>query len=255
MNPIDKVTDPSFTESAKGLMVIFCIGAIHLVIGVELTNAKIAIPWFPTVNFKHPEYLVYLYWALSFYAMYRYSLHNAILIRKEFFQALYESLRGPTGKKFISEAILLQGAPYLVERKNSKNNEISILGYIPEQDPKTGEEVQNNVFYFTFKFNKDYQFEEILASSDPGWDVSEACFNHEEIRQKWGLDLFIDEDRHEEYRSTFIRSKTYNLKLVCIRIKPFLGTLLSQKEIFDLCIPLILNTSLFFAWVIKASFT
>ena len=123
------------------------------------------------------------------------------------------------------------------------------------RNPKTGEEVQNNVFYFTFKFNKDYQFEEILASSDPGWDVSEACFNHEEIRQKWGLDLFIDEDHHEEYRSTFIRSKTYNLKLVCIRIKPFLGTLLSQKEIFDLCIPLILNTSLFFAWVIKASFT
>lgn len=253
INPIDKVTDPSFTESAKGLMVLFCIGAIHLVIGVELTNAKIAIPWFPTVNFKHPEYLVYLYWALSLYAIYRYSLHNAILIRKQWFKSLYEGLRGPTGKKFIAEAILLQEAPFLVETDNSKDKGIYISGYIPEQDPKTGDEVQNKVFHFIFKFTKDYQFDGIISSSDPGYDVSEACFNHEEIRKKWGLDLFIDEERTDEYRSTFIRSRMYKLKLIHMRIKPFLGALLTQKPIFDLCVPLILNISLFVAWVLKVN--
>ncbi len=54
-NPLETFTDPSFTSSAKGLMTLFCIGLIHVVIGVDLEDVKIAIPWFPIVTFEHPE--------------------------------------------------------------------------------------------------------------------------------------------------------------------------------------------------------
>ncbi|ELB2918751.1 hypothetical protein AB3A93_000189 [Vibrio parahaemolyticus] len=255
MNPIDKVTDPSFTESAKGLMVLFCIGAIHLVIGVELTNARIAIPWFPTVNFKHLEYLVYLYWALSFYAMYRYSLHNATLIREQWFKSLYEGLRGPSGKRFIKEAIFLQDASYDVETKSAPpGKNISIVGYQNYADPDVpGGTRREHVYYFYFKYTLDYRFREITSSSDPDVTVSGACFKNEDIRNKWGLDKRIDDDEHEEYKAYFIKSKLYKLKLTHLRLKPFIGALLTQKSNFDLCVPLILNISLFVAWVLKVS--
>ncbi|TBT50066.1 hypothetical protein D5E78_11735 [Vibrio parahaemolyticus] len=255
INPIDKVTDPSFTESAKGLMILFCIGAIHLVIGVELTNTKIAIPWFPTVNFKHPEYLVYLYWALSFYAMYRYSLHNATLIREQWFKSLYEGLRGPTGKKFIKEAIFLQDASYEVKIVNSPQRKIDIVGYNFEPGKRPGEYLKVGVFYFSLIHTTDYQFEEIISSSDPDVEVKGACFNNENTRNKWGFDRFFDEEDREEYKASFIKSKMYKFKLTHLRLKPLIGALLTQKSIFDLCVPLILNISLFIAWVLEISLT
>lgn len=255
INPIDKVTDPSFTESAKGLMVLFCIGAIHLIIGVELTNAKIAIPWLPTVNFKHPEYLVYLYWALSFYAMYRYYLHNAIFIRKQWFQSLYEGLRGPTGKKFIKEAIFLQDASYDVETKSvSSEKSINIVGYHFLQGRHPNEHQRNNVYYFSITYTDDYRFREISSTSDPDVKVSGACFNNEDVCNKWGFTLYSDDDHdQDEYKAYFIQSKLYKLKLTHLRLKPFIIALLTQKSNFDLCVPLILNISLFVAWVLKVS--
>ncbi len=66
MNPIDKITEPSFTSSTRGLLTLFCIGIFHIVIGIDLSNSKIAIPWFPVVELKNIERLIYLYWGLVF---------------------------------------------------------------------------------------------------------------------------------------------------------------------------------------------
>ncbi|HBC3454429.1 TPA: hypothetical protein KDY47_003282 [Vibrio parahaemolyticus] len=235
-------------------MVLFCIGIVHLVIGVELTNAKIAIPWFPTVHFKHPEYLVYLYWALSFYAMYRYSLHNATLIREQWFKSLFEGLRSKTGKRFIREAVFLQDAPYYVETKSvTGDNIINVVGYQVLQNQHSGEYHRDNVYYFSLTYTNDYRLKEIRSSSEPSVEVSGACFDDENVRNMWGFTHYTDEEGQEEYGTYYIKSKLYKFRLTELRLNPFIRKLLTQKPMFDLCVPLILNISLFIAWVVKVS--
>lgn len=248
-NPIDKATDPSFTESAKGLMTLFCIGVIHLVIGVNLTDAKIAIPWFPTITFERPEYLVYLFWGFNFYAIYRYTLHNGTLIRKHWYNAFLQGLKRPSGKNFIQEAIWfsVDNEPYSISTDKSEEKNIHIIGYHTDSNPHTREYIQDRVFYFTFRFTRYYRFVGITCSSDPQYEVNQACFENKEIRENWGFTKFVDDDGSEEYKTDYIDSKFYRYKLFTLKIRPYLHALLTNKSIFDLLLPIALNVFLLFA--------
>ncbi len=238
-------------------MVLFCIGVVHLVIGVELTNAKIAIPWFPTVHFKHPEYLVYLYWGFNFYAIYRYTLHNNPLFRKCWFNSLYKGLHNPAGETFISETIWERGSssPNIISRDDTS---ITIYGYNIEEDPSTppGHYKQENVSFFTFDFAKNYKFKGVTCSvADQFHDIDEVKFNKPEVRDMWGLKSFLDEEGVEEFETKYIKSKLYRLKLFLLTIVPCIRLVFTTKANFDLTLPIVLNISLFIAWVLKVSFS
>ncbi|EKO3388751.1 hypothetical protein OMA37_000514 [Vibrio fluvialis] len=251
INPIDKFTDPTFTESAKGLMTLFCIGAVHTVLGVELVDAEIAVPWFPTVIFNNPKNLIYLYWGMTFYAIYRYCLHNATIIRSYWFDALLKGLKSPSGASFISKTIWLSDGSYEVTRRSKGNNDIDIIGYffIDSENPR--EQIQENVYYFTFKYSEQYQFQGIECSSSPDYEVKGACFSDKNIASKWGLNRFWDEDRDlEEFKGDFIKSKTYRFRLFRLRLIPYVFSLLSSKTTFDLMLPILLNILLFFSWIL-----
>lgn len=88
MNLIDKITEPTFTNSSKGLLTLFCIGLFKLAVGVDLTSTEIAIPWLPSIDFPHIERIIYLYWALVAFSIYRYSLHHFPIMRMHYFLAM-----------------------------------------------------------------------------------------------------------------------------------------------------------------------
>ncbi|WP_140357694.1 hypothetical protein, partial [Vibrio parahaemolyticus] len=234
-SPIEKITDPSFTESAKGLMTLFCIGVIHLVIGVELTDVKIAIPWFPTITFKRPEYLVFLYWGFNFYAIYRYILHNISCFRKYWFSSLYNGLQNPLGEKFIFQTIWHRdsSAPYTVSKSGTN---ISINGYYIETDPHSppGQYHQENVCFFTFNFTKNYKFKGITCSAAPHYTADEVLFDKPETKKKWGLTLFVDDEGFEEFKSNYVKSKLYRFKLFSLTVIPYTRLAFTTKAIFDL---------------------
>lgn len=250
MNPIEKITDSSFTESSKGLMTLFCIGLVHLVIGVELTDAKISIPWFPTVNFEHPDHLVYLYWALVVYSAYRYTLHHALLLRELNFTKLHESLLKPRGEKFIRKYILPDQVHYKISVE-SKDQEvtISIQGFTwdgPQHDPK-----QINVFYFDYVCSSDYQFSYIEASEDEDYSMDNNCIKQEE--NKWGFEVYADETGSQTvFVTRNIPWLTYRIPLLILVFPSYCKAVISQKHIFDLLTPLILNAMLGIAWVVYA---
>lgn len=215
INPIEKITEPSFTESAKGLMTLFCIGVIHLVIGVNLTDAKIAIPWFPTITFERPEYLVYLFWGFNFYAIYRYTLHNGTQFRKYWFYSLSRGLNNPSGEKFISETIWRRdsSAPYSVSKNETENEKtISINGYYIDADPHSppGQYHQENIGFFNFNFTKNYKFKGITCSASPHYTADEVLFDKPNTREKWGLKLLMDDKRGLR------NSKQSTSRVICI---------------------------------------
>ncbi|OCH12689.1 hypothetical protein A6E05_05980 [Aliivibrio sp. 1S165] len=254
MNPIDKITDPTFTNSAKGLMTLFCIGLGHTIIGVELTEAKIAIPWFPTINFLNPQNLVYLYWGLVWYSMYRYVLENALQFREYWFYALASSLRvGQIGESFVRKSIYINDDFYDVKtilginESEVKGNSIDINIYEYDED------IRDLSCSFKFQFTTDFKFKSIECTENPSYQIETTVLYSEILRSNWGLNAKTNNYSEPCYRTTKINTATYRHELRWLKINHYVRDLLTNRKLFDLTLPLLFNLILFAVWVINLS--
>lgn len=248
-SPIEKITDPSFTSSAKGLMTLFCIGLIHVVIGINLKETKIAIPWLPIVEFEHADRLIYLYWALVLYAIYRYSLHHKSIFGQYYFEALSQILvRGKQGEKFVREAIYSGNDYYEVEvgKEQDGSNTIEISQYSIDS--------QSDQYYvsstLTFSYSKDYSFKKVTCSEDYGLSIDNFVVNNENLKTRWGLEWYTDEDGQPYHETTKIKDWRLRFSLKLVTLKHYLKLLIANKDIFDTTVPIALNLFLFVAWLV-----
>ncbi len=254
MNPIvDKVTEPTFTNSAKGLMTLFCIGLAHMVIGVELTDAKIAIPWLPTVNFSSPENLIYLYWGLVWYAMYRYVLEHATEFRKHWFNALASSLgMGRVGESFVRKSMFLGSDFYTVNTRKIESLEIHTVNIDTYSHVYAIDDVEYDseiAYTFKFKFRDNYQFDSIECYENPAFTTSEAALHDEVLMNKWGLKAYASEGEIT-YQTSKALCFSYRMQLLWFKTSHYLKELLRNREVFDLSLPIIFNMCLFWVWVV-----
>ncbi|MDM5073147.1 hypothetical protein [Aeromonas bestiarum] len=243
MNPLDKITDPTFTNSAKGLLTLFCIGVFHFIIGINLIGKEITIPWLPSISFENTERLTYIYWGLVGFTMYRYTLHNAIKIKKHYFFSLYNFFRSDkSGKTFINENIYSEKFGHQIELVNDENSlpKITIKNY------QHGDHDWELMGEFSFQFTKSYSLDKIIYLENPAYTIDSFKINNISQKEKWGLTTFIDDDNgSESMESSFItdRKLRYNLRIhVLFR---YFKNLTSNEDIFDLLTPLLLNGILF----------
>lgn len=234
-------------------MTLFVVGVAHLIIGVELTNAQIAIPWFPTINFEHPERLIYLYWALVVYSIYRYSLHHGNEFRKLRFESLHRSLSKPRGRTFISTNILSEELKYSIDtEKVGEEHVISLRAFIWERGSRPHDSYQVNIFYFKFHFSSSYRFIKIETSENEDYELEKVCFKNDDEKAKWGLQAFSDGEQGEltVYRSFGLPWSGHKVPLFLLIFPNYCKAIGSQKHIFDLLLPMILNALLAVAWLV-----
>jgi hypothetical protein len=251
MNPIDKITDPTFTNSSKGLLSLFCIGLAHIVIGVDLTSTEIAIPWLPSINFSNTDRLPYLYWALVGFAMYRYTLHNLLSIKEIYFTSLGRYLSSEaSGKKFIDDMIFSPETIHQVEVKNNTESlpiiTIKHFEYDDEEEQQTHEDRGwECAMVFEITFSNEYDFHKIKYSENPSYSLDGLALGNAETRKSWGLTQYIEDYQEPSFSSTnitgFILRNKLRYKVLCCYFK----VLVSSKDTFDLLIPLALNCLLF----------
>lgn len=252
MNLIEKITAPTFTNSSKGLLTLFCIGLFHTVVGVDLTSTEIAIPWLPSINFPNTERLSYLYWIAVSYTVYRYVLHNTLPFRETYFKALCLFLKSSSGKSFINSTIYAKNLNNQVEVINDSKSVPTIrINYFDcdeiENVPLTLELMAN----FDIIFNKDYTFDKIDYSEDNRYIFDEILIHKEEIRNKWGLSRYVNYNEFNDYdlEPTFIsreiKSIWFRLKLGIPTKLKYFNLLASNKDTFDLLVPVVLHLFLF----------
>jgi len=257
MNPIDKITDPTFTNSSKGLLTLFCIGLVHTVIGVDLTSTEIAIPWLPSINFPNTERIAYLYWGLVGFAMYRYTLHNLHIVREFYFQALVQFFKSDvSGKKFIDNNIFSKEITHQVQVVNDKQSEpkIKIQHYTYDGDqeaPTHGDKGWEVVADVEFKYTSEYALEKITFDENLSYCYDEMALKKHEVLELWGFKELIYDDQTSIYKSPKIKSFLLRYKLRFNVFRYYFKILASSKDVFDLLIPLALNTTLLVIWIIS----
>ena len=245
MNPIEKITDPTFTNSSKGLLTLFCIGLVHTVVGVDLTSTEIAIPWLPSINFPNTDRLMYLYWGAVAYTIYRYVLHNILPFRESYFKAICLFLKSSSGKSFIDSTIYDKNLTHQVE----VINDLESLPTVTIKHFEHGEEYGSQGFElmatFEMIFNKDYSFNKIVYSEHPHYTIDEILLRQKETRDKWGLSQYAIDDEQSAFVSREIKSKWFRLRFRIPAIRKYLNLLASNKDTFDLSLPVVLNLALF----------
>ncbi|ELC7281173.1 hypothetical protein RJO76_002263 [Aeromonas veronii] len=250
MNPLDKITDPTFTNSAKGLLTLFCIGAFHFIIGIDLVGKEITIPWLPSISFENTERLTYLYWGLVGFTMYRYTLHNSTKIKKHYFLSLYNFLRGDeSGKKIINENIYSEDLGHQIDLVNDENTlpKITIKNY------QYGDHDWVLMGEFSFQFTASYSLDKITYFENPGYTDESFKINNKLQKEKWGLTTFIDDnDGSESMESSFIADRKLRNNLRIHVLFRYFKNLTSNEDVFDLLTPLLLNGVLFLVCAISA---
>lgn len=249
MNLIDRITEPTFTNSSKGLLTLFCIGVFQLAIGVDLTSTEISIPWLPSINFPHIERIIYLYWALVAFSLYRYSLHHFPRMRMHYFTAMGRFFRiGKRGANFVGREILSRGLAYRVSVQDDDDSDPSIR--IEHHDH--GDHDWELLCVFEFAFNKDFTLNKIRFSENPNFQAVDIALSKVENREKWGLQTFADEEGNVEMESTSIEDFSLKSSLRFGVMRNYFKILFSSKDVFDLLMPIVLNVALFMVWLVGA---
>jgi len=236
MNLVEKMTEPSFTSSSKGLMTLFCIGVIHQTVGIEFIDTAITIPWLPKIEFLHAERLFDLYLAFVAYATYRYTLHSLPTLRAINARSLSKGLKETTrGKRFIRKYVTTSD-DYLVSEpvvgEGSNNTSISINIYGEEDSPSTD--------IFTIEFvdsvnvnSAKYQSHIALGSYD--------YVDH----KSWGGFRNTDTDGTWEYFASRTKpSLGLRARLGWLNLTFTLSLMPRSPFGFDFLMPLVLNVSL-----------
>lgn len=247
MNPIDKITDSSFTSSTKGLLTLFCVGLFHIVIGVDLTEAKVEIPWFPTVHFLYTERIVYLYWLAVAFVSYRFTLHHMPLLKRYYFESLSQFLKYTTaGDSLVRRHIYPESMSYTVAISTSSEPVQSIK----IEHHGMGDRDWEHLATLEFRFNKEYDFICIQAHENSAYSIDEIAYNKPEKKKGWGFSSLTEDDGQNFLESSRITDRKLRYELKFGVLKRYLKIIMTNKETFDLAIPLLLNLVLFVAWSI-----
>jgi hypothetical protein len=243
MNPIDKLTEPTFTNSAKGLMTLFCIGLAHMLLGVELTDAKIAIPWLPTINFTTPQNLIFIYWGVVLYSVYRYMLHNNTEFNVIRLHAFGSSLtKMMIGRFFVRRYITGPHSIWQVSISNS--NEI----YKVKLAIFDGEHSHSGL---SFYYDKDGKFN--YAESTHHIELGSEIFASKDssTQQKWGFSESEFTDHNDtSYKRTYVfRSLLIRTMISLLTMLGTVRAILTSKKAFDFFLPIIFLSSLFAFWL------
>ena len=256
LSPIQTIADPAFTESAKGLMILFCIGLFHIVVGVDITDAKIAVPWFPSINFERPNHLIYLYWAFTFYGIYRYTLHSVRSFREQRTIFLHRILNSKIGNLFLKKYIVSPASRHHKVkisqdegfRKISISQEVEI-----EVEPDEIRDSPYKIFcYFSFLYDANFHFYRVSFKEIylAGMQIPTLC-NDEKNWKKWGLDknLPLHTSEGMTFFTNAIPSLTLRLQLNILIVLGLTISIFTNKSTFDLVLPIFLNLGLFIAWL------
>ncbi|ENK2914656.1 hypothetical protein AB3D14_002292 [Vibrio alginolyticus] len=216
-NIVSSVSDPSFTQTGKGLMTIFIIGLIKVFLGVHFIYSTISIPWLPQVHFENLNNIFYLYLFLVFYAILRYRLHQETEFQKYAVKALAKGLKsGVWGKMFIEKYILGTNEAFSIQYQlNDKNKwpqeqSVIIRSY--------NDEFPTESFYLIFEEAAHVTAAATAVSCSFG--KPQTAIADETITEKWGN--FIDLTREQNdsqntyYRCNRIASKSLELKLLLL---------------------------------------
>ncbi|MEZ9605722.1 hypothetical protein AB4274_21245 [Vibrio sp. 10N.261.55.A10] len=247
MSPIDKVVESDFTTSSKGLLTLFIIGVIKLVIGIEFTSNTISIPWLPTVEFTSLDNIIFLYWFLVGYAIFRYSLHHLPSYRKLKFEALAEALKpGNIGNNFVQEYIFPGAKIYScdIETPTTEGNKPKIRIDIRDSDGGLASR-------FEFVYSLTYKLQYIEGTINPEFNSTKIDAFGEKVISFWGLFNYVDEDGYDTYKTQVIRNPIALIRLKLFTFIHYVKILFSDLRVFDLSFPIILNLGLFFYWLPK----
>ncbi|WP_299789039.1 hypothetical protein [uncultured Shewanella sp.] len=251
MNLIEKITEPTFTNSSKGLLTLFCIGLFQFAIGVDLTSTEVTIPWLPSINFPHIERITYLYWALVAFSLYRYSLHHFPVMRMHYFLAMGRFFRvDKRGEDFIGQEILSGELAYRVSVLDDEDSQPSIK----IEHYQHGDQDWELMCEFEFVFNQDFTLDKIKFSENPNYQIDEIALRKTKNQQKWGLQRFVDDEGNKEMESASIKDSMLANYLRLGVMRNYFKTFLSSKDVFDLLIPIVLNVALFLVWLIIVLF-
>ncbi|ELC9554523.1 hypothetical protein RJY19_001160 [Vibrio alginolyticus] len=245
--PIDTITDPSFTNSAKGLMTLFCIGIIHVVIGIDIIDSSITIPWLPKITFNHPELIFDLYITLVIYSIYRYCLHSRSRLMRLNVQSLSEGLSAsPLGKHFVYRYILEEGTPYNTSKRTEELSGIPFSAPSVEiwshQEP---DEPPTEIFYLFF--NNSVFVRSAANNVNHALGISQKALIDEKISPLWGN--FLSHEVTGQDETNILQSiSSFKIRFILMAINIYftLKKMASHPAAFDFLLPPLLNTGLLF---------
>ncbi|MEZ8115199.1 hypothetical protein ACED44_09685 [Vibrio splendidus] len=242
LNPIERITDPTFTSSSRGLMTLFCIGAVHQVIGIKITESQIAIPWFPKVEFLHPEKLSMLFIVLVLYATFRYLLHQKPTLKELNIRSLKEGLSSNwIGKWFVFKYILHHNdKPLIIEGESPviKDCRAISLGTFQDKDFPVSE-------WFYLEFDNSIFVNRASAKVHLAIGKSQKPLNDPDIPKYWGKFNTYDTDAdNETFSLNAIESFRLRALMILINLYLTLGLMKRSPLAFDFLLPVILNLGL-----------
>ncbi|KKL00287.1 hypothetical protein EIK76_00190 [Rheinheimera mesophila] len=141
--------------SSKALMILFAVGVIPLILGVDVTKINISIPWLMEVTIEHKDRFVLIYAALLLFSVYRFRLSNTETQRycrlhsaSFFFNS--QLLGFLFIKNFIFNKTNIKGVSY---NSKKKKEELTFICSDGEYDQR------ENYGYFYLSINDDGQWE------------------------------------------------------------------------------------------------
>ncbi|EJE4192490.1 hypothetical protein M3904_003173 [Vibrio parahaemolyticus] len=250
MSILDPDKHHSFTATSRGLMIIFVIGLIKVVVGVEFIDPQITIPWLPKISFEHLERLSYLYIALIFYALLRYHLHNRSAFKTAAILSLTEGLKsGRIGKWFVERYILGKGESFIVsnyltqtqssERELTPPHSVAISSFQEEHPTET----------FVLIARDGVRIDSAVSKVHISVGLEQKALTDDKLANKWGplwnCSRDMDDGDNSYYRSDRITSRSLWWLLA------FITTYYEMKYTFkdfrglDTYLPWFLNLALF----------
>lgn len=250
VNPINLVSESSYTSTSKGLMTLFAIGAIKIGLGIEFTGKTIEIPWFPPIEIQLIHHLIYLYWAFVAYAIYRYCLHNKTSFSFLFCEAMAKHFRlGFLAKQFIYRYILDSHEAYSITYNYEEHNSKCYFSICSYQDEYCTESFEL-IFSDSFFINKAKSNISVPNGKE------QKCITDENIQALWGTPYPKNQqDKFEKLNYQiyfeFIKSKRLRFYLFLLTLFYSFKFMFKSSKCFDVFLPLLLNVSLFIFWLNK----
>ncbi|MDC5720581.1 hypothetical protein [Vibrio europaeus] len=246
VNPIDTYTDPTFTNSAKGLLTLFAIGFIHQTIGVTLVGNTIEIPGLPTIELRHLDHWIYVYIAALVYSIYRYFLHSKAQISLLIGRAITEGFhRGWIGRLFVWLTLLKWNLPYYVthipfpkegEKVNEPPNSVRISSYSGGDSPSE---------WLYVCFGESLVPHSIVSQVNIAEGIEQKAMHKIPSSLFWGT--FRDEDPAQEDLGREVRKASYKVRLlgricfVLLALFYCIKLLTYSPRAFDVFLPLVLS--------------
>ncbi|EMW7176059.1 hypothetical protein AAFM83_002283 [Vibrio parahaemolyticus] len=245
-NIVSSVSDPSFTQTGKGLMTIFIVGLIKIFLGIHFTNSTISIPWLPQVHFENLNNIFYLYLLLVFYAILRYRLHQETEFQKYAVKALAKGLKsGAWGKRFIEKYILAANEAFSIDFElDGSESWVQAQSVIIHS---YNDEFPTERFYLIFEDAAHVTAAAAMISCSFG--KSQKAITDELIAKKWGNFVELTREQNDSqniyYRCNRITNKFMGLQLLLMVKYYQMKFTWQDADALDLYLPWFCNIGLF----------